>query len=75
MAQHDDLDREVRIFATDEADQLKYAAVRPVEEREVTVPDARRARRQPSKSSSQPIDDILGTHRSRSGQRAPATAL
>ncbi|MHB1988310.1 MAG: hypothetical protein ACYCSF_10055 [Acidimicrobiales bacterium] len=34
VAQHDDLDREVRISATDEADQLKYAAVRPVEERE-----------------------------------------
>ena len=34
VAQHDDFDGEVRISATDEADQLKYAAVRPVEERE-----------------------------------------
>ncbi|MDA8354802.1 MAG: hypothetical protein M0Z95_00510, partial [Actinomycetota bacterium] len=34
MAQHDDLDGEVRISATDEADQLKYAAERQVEERE-----------------------------------------
>jgi hypothetical protein len=34
MAQHDDLDSEVRIFASDEADQLEDAAVRPVEERE-----------------------------------------
>jgi len=34
VAQHNDLDREVRISATDEADQLQDAAVRPVEERE-----------------------------------------
>ena len=34
MTQDHDLDREVRISATDEADQLKYAAVRPMQERE-----------------------------------------
>ena len=34
VAQHDDLDREVRIFASDEADQLDDATERPVEERE-----------------------------------------
>lgn len=34
MTQDHDLDREVRISATDEADQLKYAAERSVEERE-----------------------------------------
>ncbi|MHB8289153.1 MAG: hypothetical protein ACYDEY_07950 [Acidimicrobiales bacterium] len=65
VTQDYDLDREVRVSATDEADQLQHAAERPVEQRNerARVPDARRARRQPSKSSSQPMDDILGTHR------------
>jgi len=34
VAEHDHLDREVRIFATGEPDQLNDAAERPVEERE-----------------------------------------
>ena len=34
VTQEHDLDREVRISATDEADQLQHAAERPVEERE-----------------------------------------
>ena len=34
VAQRDDLHREVRISATDEADQLKHPTQRPVEERE-----------------------------------------
>jgi hypothetical protein len=34
MTQDHDLDREVRISARDEADQLKYAAESPIEERE-----------------------------------------
>jgi hypothetical protein len=32
VAQHDDLDSEVRVTATDESDQLEDAAERPVEE-------------------------------------------
>jgi hypothetical protein len=32
VVQHDDLDREVRLSATDEADRPKDAAERPVEE-------------------------------------------
>lgn len=34
MAQHDDFNGEVRVTATDETDQVKHAAERPVEERE-----------------------------------------
>lgn len=34
VAQHDDFDSQVRISAADEADQLKYTAERPIEERE-----------------------------------------
>ena len=34
VAQHDDLDGEIRVTATDESDQLEDAAERPVEERE-----------------------------------------
>ena len=34
MAQHDDLDREVRVLATGEPDQLEDATERPVQERE-----------------------------------------
>jgi hypothetical protein len=62
MAQHDDLDSEIRVTATDQSDDLKDTAERAVEEREGHSSDARRARSQPSKSSSQPVDDILGTH-------------
>lgn len=63
VTQDHDLDREVRISATDEADQLQHAAERPVEEREGHGPVCSPCQRQPSKSSSQPVDDILGTHR------------
>jgi len=62
VAQHDDLDGEIRATATDQSDELQDTAERPVEKREDHSPDARRARSQPSKSSSQPVDDILGTH-------------
>jgi hypothetical protein len=34
MAQHDDLDREVRVLATGEPDQLEDSAERPVQERD-----------------------------------------
>lgn len=34
MAQHDDLDREVRVLATGEPDQLEHATERPVQQRE-----------------------------------------
>jgi hypothetical protein len=47
VAQHGNLDGDVRVAATDEADQLKHAAERPVEEGEdhrrmLTAPDASR---------------------------------
>ena len=63
VAQHDDFDSQVRISATDEADQLKYAAVRPVEEREghrsmLAAPCTSR-----QSCSSQPADDVLGTQK------------
>jgi hypothetical protein len=34
VVQHDDLDSEVRIFASDQSDELQDTAERPVEERE-----------------------------------------
>jgi len=61
MTQDHDLDREVRISATDEADQLQHAAVRPVEEREghgrmLAAPKSRR-----QKCWSWATDGVLGT--------------
>ena len=47
VAQHDDLDGEIRVTATDQSDELQDAAERPVEEREghrwmLAAPDSRR---------------------------------
>ena len=47
MPQDDDLDREIRVTAADESDELEDAAERPVEEREghcrmVAAPESRR---------------------------------
>lgn len=47
VAQHDDLDGEIRVAATDQSDELQDAAERPVEEREghrwmLAAPDSRR---------------------------------
>ena len=42
MAQHGDFNGEVRVTATDEADQVKHAAERPEEKQEDHSPDARR---------------------------------
>lgn len=58
VAQDHDLNREVYVTATDEADQLKYAAVRPVEERSWMLAALGASRQSPS---SQWMDDILDT--------------
>ena len=47
VAQHDDLDGEIRVAVTDESDELKDTAERPVEEREghrwmLSAPESRR---------------------------------
>jgi len=58
MTQDHDLDGQIGVTAEDESDQLEDAAVRPVKERE-----GHRWILAAPRSSSQPIDDILGTHR------------
>jgi hypothetical protein len=62
VAQHDDLDGETRVTATDESDELENAAV-PGTGTRLSFPDARRGWDQASKSSSRSLDDILGTDR------------
>jgi hypothetical protein len=63
VAQHDDLDREVRVRATGEPDQLEGSADCPVQERRGPQPDTRRIRRVMSKPSPRCMDRVLGTHR------------
>jgi hypothetical protein len=63
VAQDYDLNREIVVRAARESDQLEDANQRPVQEREGPSPDARQSRTLPSRSSSQLMDGILGTHK------------
>lgn len=64
-AQHDDLDRELGIARTDEADQPKYPAIRPEEDQESHGPGARCAPPPSVKVRLTAHGDIIGTHRVR----------
>jgi hypothetical protein len=63
VAEQDHLDGEVSVAAIDEADQMEEATERPVRGTRGPSPDARRVGVRASKSSSHPMDGILGTDR------------
>jgi len=64
MAQDDDLDREVRVPCDRRAGSAGGRDRTPPTGKRGPPPDARRIRRLTSKSSSRPMDGVLGTHRS-----------